>query len=76
MSSRPNVGGTLDMSASAQLAEMHRPTDPMALAAEIRRLHASGLTARDIATALRLAPDSVINLLNAPASQSDGVSTE
>jgi hypothetical protein len=62
-----NVGGTLDMSAYAQLAEMHRPTDPIALAAEIRRLHESGLTARDIATALRLAPDVVINMLNAPA---------
>jgi hypothetical protein len=67
MSTRPNVGGTLDMSAYAQLADLNRPTDPIALATEIRRLHASGLTARDIATALRLAPDVVINLLDASA---------
>ena len=62
-----NVGGTLDMSAYAQLAQLHRPTEPIALAAEIRRLHESGLTARGIATALRLAPHVVINMLNAPA---------
>jgi hypothetical protein len=62
-----NVGGTLDMSAYAQLAQLHRPTDPAALAAEIHRLSRSGLTARDIATALRLAPDVVINMLDAPA---------
>jgi hypothetical protein len=44
---------------------MHRPTDPAALAAEIQRLAASGLKARDIATALRLGLDTVINVLEA-----------
>jgi hypothetical protein len=44
------------------LANQHRPTDPASLAAEIRRMHESGLTARDIAEALRLAPDVVINI--------------
>jgi hypothetical protein len=45
------------------MANQHRPDDPAALAVEIRRLHADGLTARDIAEALRLAPDVVINIL-------------
>lgn len=37
-----------------RLAQMHRPTDPSVVAGEIRRLRQTGLTARDIATALRL----------------------
>jgi hypothetical protein len=44
-------------------ASQHRPDDPAALAVEIRRMHADGLTARDISEALRLAPDVVINIL-------------
>lgn len=36
------------------LADMHRPADPQAIGAEIRRLHQSGLTVRDVAVALRL----------------------
>jgi len=36
------------------LANMHRPTDPEAIAAEIRRLRKTGLTARDISNTLRL----------------------
>jgi hypothetical protein len=44
-------------------ASQHRPDDPAALATEIRRMHESGLTARDIAEALRLAHDVVINIL-------------
>ena len=43
-------------------AQQHRPTGE-ALEAEICRLAASGLKARDISTALRLAPDEVINVL-------------
>lgn len=35
-------------------AELHRPVAPGAIAAEVRRLAASGLTAGDIASALRL----------------------
>jgi hypothetical protein len=45
------------------LANQHRPSDPAALAAEILRLHADGLSARDISTALRLPPDMVITIL-------------
>jgi DNA-binding transcriptional MerR regulator len=64
MSSR-NIGGALTMSAYAALAESNRPSDPEALTGEIRRLHDTGLTARDIATALRLPPDRVLNMLAA-----------
>jgi len=45
-----------------QRAAQHRPQGAQ-LEAEIRRLHASGLTAQDIATALRLQLDQVINVL-------------
>jgi hypothetical protein len=40
-----------------------RPTDPAALAAEIRRLSAAGLTAHDIAGALGVQPSEVLRLL-------------
>jgi hypothetical protein len=36
------------------LAEMYKPTDPAAIALEIRRQHRTGLKPRDIATALRV----------------------
>jgi hypothetical protein len=65
--SRSSIGGALDMAAYAVLAQLHRPTDPAALAAEMRRLHGSGLTAQDIAAALRLAPDAVSKILSTPA---------
>jgi hypothetical protein len=45
-----------------QRANAHRPTDPAAIAAEMRRLARSGLTARDIATAFRV---NVANVLEA-----------
>jgi hypothetical protein len=48
---RTSIGGPLDYAA---LARLHRPTEPAALQAEVRRLAASGLTAQDVATALRL----------------------
>jgi hypothetical protein len=41
----------------------HRPPDVDQLAAEVRRLHTNGLTPRDIAAALRLAPDAVVTML-------------
>jgi hypothetical protein len=44
-------------------ANRYRPTDSAQLAAEIQRLHENGLTARDIAAALRLAPDVVVAML-------------
>ncbi len=63
---RPPLGGPLGMAQYAALAAMHRPTDPAALAAEIRRLHRTGLTSRDIAAALRMRLDEVVNVLEAP----------
>lgn len=45
-------------------ANQHRPTDPAALAKEIRRLRATGLTPSDISDALRLTVDQVINALS------------
>lgn len=47
-----NVGGIMDY---ARLANFHRPIDPAVLQQEVRRLASEqGLTATDIATALRL----------------------
>jgi hypothetical protein len=65
---RPNIGGPLTASAYTALAEQNRPAEPMALEAEVRRLHTTGLTARDIAVALRLPPDRVLNMLGVGAS--------
>jgi hypothetical protein len=48
------------------LAERYRPTDVDALAAEIRRLHASGLKARDLSTALRLPLNEVLDMIQNP----------
>jgi hypothetical protein len=62
---RPTIGGQLDY---RRLADLHRPRDPSAIATEVRRLHATGLTAQDIAAALRLAPDHVLTLLATPES--------
>lgn len=46
------IGGPLDYQL---LSQLHRPRDPVALRSEVRRLATSqGLTAEDIATALRL----------------------
>ena len=45
------------------LADKHRPTDPAVLSAEIRRLAATGLTARDISTALRIDMAQVLEAL-------------
>lgn len=64
MTSR-NIGGVLDMAAMAALygRDTHRPTDGEALQAEIRRLHQTGLTARDIANSLRLGLGAVLEAL-------------
>ncbi len=43
-------------------AQQYRPAGA-ALEQEIRRLHATGLSALDVATALRLAPDHVHNVI-------------
>jgi hypothetical protein len=51
----------------ALLANLHRPTDPTALAGEIRRLHGTGLTPRDIATSLRIDLSVVLTALRQDA---------
>ena len=70
MTARSSIGGLLGVAEYAALAQLNRPTDPKALVDEIRRLHRSGLSARDIAAALRLAPDEVVNTLGAPNAES------
>lgn len=46
-------------------AERHRPSDPAALAEEVRRLARGGLTERDIGNALKLDPTAVRRYLEA-----------
>lgn len=65
-----STGGVLDMAAYEALAGKHRPTDAKALAAEIRRLYATGLRPRDIAGALRLTHAEVFNVLGNDNDQS------
>lgn len=54
------IGGALDYRV---LAELHRPSDPALLKAEICRLADSGLTPMDIAIALRIDPVLVREML-------------
>jgi hypothetical protein len=49
------------------LAQMHRPTGE-ALQAEIRRMHSTGLTDRDIAASLRIGVGAVQQALRADGS--------
>lgn len=58
-----NIGGPLRYDL---LARLHMPSDPAALAEEVRRLSASGLTATDIASALRVDLAQVRTLLAKP----------
>lgn len=51
-------------------ANLHRPTDPALIAAEIQRLAAYGLTARDISVALRLPMGAILQAIRAPLSAS------
>ena len=51
-----------------KLARIHRPSDPAVLPLEIRRLRQNGLTARDIAAALRLDLGQVLEALVGPTS--------
>jgi hypothetical protein len=62
---RSSIGGAMTPQAYAALAQRHKPADPAHLAAEIHRMHDTGLTARDIATACRIPHDQVINVLGA-----------
>ena len=54
-----NVGGTLDWRVLAGDRDLHRPSNPALVAAEVRRLAATGLKANDISIALRLHPTDV-----------------
>lgn len=56
----PSIGGVMDY---ARLSQIHRPVEPAALTAEVCRLAGTGLTAVDIATALRLALPAVHEML-------------
>ncbi|HTE41652.1 MAG TPA: hypothetical protein VK629_12525 [Steroidobacteraceae bacterium] len=49
-----SIGGPLTAANYALLASLHRPTDPKAIASEVRRLNSQGFTAIDISTALRM----------------------
>lgn len=59
------VAGHIDDAEYRRRAETNRP-DVEGLKEEALRLHASGLSARDVAAALRLSPDTVVNWLGAP----------
>jgi hypothetical protein len=48
-----NIGGPVDW-AVLYGRDQHRPTDGETMQAEIRHLHSTGLTVRDIAAALRI----------------------
>lgn len=62
-----SIGGVLDYEL---LAQLHRPRDPAALRSEVHRLATSqGLTAADIATALRLNLAQVREMLAASPSE-------
>jgi hypothetical protein len=58
-----STDGTIGAAEYEYLAARNRPTDPQALAQEIRRLRATGLSASDISMALRLSHDYVVNVL-------------
>jgi len=51
----------------SERAELYRPTDEAAIAAEIRQLHQTGLTPRDISSAMRLNLGMVLRALQAAA---------
>ena len=57
----------IDPGFTAALAQLHRPSDPNEVAAEI-----SWPPARDTAVALRLAPDAVINIIGRRCSRRTG----
>ena len=72
---RTTVGGALDWRRLADDRDLHRPTDPALIAREVRRLAAGGLTARDIATSLRLPLADVFEFLFHPDRNHNGAST-
>ena len=73
MTSRSSIGSVLDMASYAALSQLHRPTGQAEIAAEVHRLHETGLTARDVASALRLDPAAVVNILAGQREHAAGV---
>lgn len=59
---RRSVSGIMDYN---RLAQMNRPMDQESLRNEVRRLRTTGLTAADIAVALRLGLPQVLEMLRA-----------
>lgn len=60
----------------ARLAQQYRPTDPAALAAEVRRLALQGLTERDIGMALSVNPEQVRRALAATGHEAAALHAE
>lgn len=58
-----HIPGALDWRTLAERADRHRPRDPGVLAAELRRLRSTGLTPRDLASAMRMPLATVHELL-------------
>jgi hypothetical protein len=58
-----SIPGTLGLREYELLAGLHRPTDPAVLAAEIRRLHGSGIGAETIAVSLHVQVEAVLAVL-------------
>jgi hypothetical protein len=68
---RRTIGGPLGVAQYAVLANLHRPSDPAALAAEIARLNRGGLKPLDISVALRVALPTVLEALGRSAIPTD-----
>lgn len=62
----PSGGSPFDLPELDSDRMAHRPTERDQLAREARRLAAQGLTARDVAAALRLSDAAVVALLKEP----------
>lgn len=62
---RKSVPGALDLDALAALSgrDRHRPTDPAAIAQEIRRLHRRGHSASYIAATLHVTAETIARAL-------------
>jgi hypothetical protein len=54
-------------------AELYRPHDPAALQVEVRRLTAAGLTAMDVAAAMRLTLPQVCEMLRASGEEAAAI---
>lgn len=61
---RDGAGSVMTVDVYRALATLHRPKDPELIAGEVRRMHATGLSARDISTHLGMALDAVQNIIH------------